>query len=144
MSEVWNPVVGYEERYMVSNFGQVKSLLRKDKRNRNTIPEKILTPQLDYTGYCRVIFDDHKRYLVHRLVAIAFIPNPENKPQVNHKNGNKLDNVLTNLEWVTRSENSKHAFRTGLQKPTRICKITESDVRLIRAYIIAGRRWAHI
>lgn len=169
MKEIWKPVKGYEGLYEVSNLGRVKSLFRKDKRNRNTIPEKILTDQIDKPGYCRVIFHDHKRYSVHRLVCTAFIKNTEGKPQVNHKNGIKTDNRLSNLEWVTRSENSKHAYKTGLQEPTRICKLNDSDVLLIRKYskaglqgkiihskyfpcvsyqavsdIIARRRWSHI
>lgn len=75
--------------------------------------------QLSRNGYVRVELScdgKGRKYLLHRLLAKAFVPNPENKPCVNHKNGDKADNTLENLEWVTRSENQIHAYRTGLQK----------------------------
>ena len=76
---------------------------------------------------------------VNRLIAQAFIPNPENKPTVNHKNGNKLDNRVENLEWMTREENMQHAYDNALKKPTRgpfnaQAKLSESDVRYIRKH----------
>ena len=83
-------------------------------------PESIRTPVLDKNGYFTVILRKHssvKCYKVHRLVAQHFILNPENKPQVNHVDGNKLNNDVNNLEWVTDQENKPHARRTGLMRP---------------------------
>lgn len=105
-TETWKPVVGYESAYQVSNIGNV----RNTKRNKNL---KIWKHR---TGYmlCKLYWNGKKNTLaVHRLMAIAFIPNPDNKPQVNHKNTTKHHNRLDNLEWVTNSENQIHAFANG-------------------------------
>lgn len=121
--EIWKDVKGYEGIYQVSNKGRIKSLSRYE-RGRNGKPcfrkEKILKGQVSQYGYRRIqLFKDSKVKFpgVHRVVAEAFIPNPENKPQVNHKDGNKLNNNVENLEWVTQSENMKHALELGLYKP---------------------------
>lgn len=77
--------------------------------------KKKLIGHIDRCGYKEVIIDN-KQKLVHRIVAECFIPNPENKPCVNHKDGNKLNNCIDNLEWCTYSENTKHAYKNGLEK----------------------------
>lgn len=108
---IWKPTYIYGEQYEVSNTGAV--------RNRKTY--KTLTPQVDNKGYLRVRMSLHDCKVtakVHRLVAIAFIPNPEDKPQVNHINGDKKDNRVENLEWVTNGENQIHAYKNGLNYVT--------------------------
>ena len=106
--EIWKDIPGYEGLYQVSNFGRVKSLrkaiimsIRINKKGYSTIG-------LSKTG----VFN---RKSIHRLVAEAFIPNPDNLPCVNHKDGNKLNNELNNLEWCTYGDNERHAYRTGLK-----------------------------
>jgi len=109
--EVWKDVVGYEGLYRISNQGTVCRLYKNGKVN-------FMTPRI-LNGYWRVKLcngNTQKEYFLHRLIAQAFIPNPENKPEINHINGIKTDNRIENLEWVTRSENAIHATKTGLLK----------------------------
>lgn len=116
MKEEWKDIPGYEGLYQVSTMGRVKSLSREiiSSTGNYVSKEKILTTTgNDGLGYVRLqLFKNNKGKLVraHRLVAMAFIPNPENKCDVNHKNGNKSDNRVENLEWATRSENEKHSY----------------------------------
>ena len=115
MNEIWKDIVGYEGQYQVSNLGNVVSLNYK----RSGSPH-LLKPTITYDGYYRVHIGGKKRPLqktVHIFVAEAFIPNPDNKPQVNHKDGNKANNSVSNLEWVTGKENIIHSLVTGLRKP---------------------------
>lgn len=125
MEEIWKSVVGYEGYYEVSNYGNVRSIGRvvphkrfgtAFKKGINLIPGKS-----GYVGGQYYSVNLHRNYTaktskVHRLVAIAFIPNPDNKREVNHKDANKFNNKLENLEWVTPSENVQHSYDIGVKK----------------------------
>jgi hypothetical protein len=118
--EIWKDVKDYEGIYQVSNLGRVK-VLEKMVWNRFKMilkNEKILKFTIDKSGYYRLgLTKDNmqKNFLVHRLVCIAFLPNPQKKETVNHINGIKTDNRLLNLEWATHSENQKHSHQIGLK-----------------------------
>lgn len=116
----------FPDRYLINRYGQVYSLHSK----------KLISQRLDRYGYvrCNLYRDgEHVTITIHRLVALAFIPNPDNLPEINHKDGNKLNNHVDNLEWVTTSENQKHAYSIGLSKPklgeqNPTAKYTKEDV----------------
>jgi hypothetical protein len=119
--EVWKPVKGYEDHYEVSNLGNVRSKERTINHSywgKVKIKPKVRKQQLNKKGYLVLLLQNAGYRFgtgVHRLVAIAFVPNPENKPQVNHKNGIKTDNRAQNLEWATNRENVIHSYANGLQ-----------------------------
>ena len=145
MQERWKAVQGFESLYEVSNQGRIKSLKRTFVRSDGkplTVSERILKGSKDTKGYLQVeLKKDGQRIIrfVHRLVAEAFVENPDCKSQVNHKDGNKLNNVAENLEWVTCKENINHAWENDLNKPFLgenhpNHKLTEDDVRFIRKH----------
>ena len=141
---MWKDITGYEGLYQINEQGQVKRLSRwiSGKNNsRRLLKEKPISPSKP-NGKSKIYFmihlmKDGKRssYLVHRLVALAFIPNPNNKPEVNHIDGNSFNNHVSNLEWVTRSENIKHSFKPNLKQIKQIRKLIEdglSDIEILK------------
>lgn len=142
MKEIYRPIRGYEERYMVSNLGNVVSL-----NYQNTKHAKIMSPVKHHLGYLLVHLGKSKIKMVHTLVAEAFLPNPDGKKFVNHIDGNKSNNKVTNLEWVTSKENVNHAIRTGLRNPHKNNKKKGNDSPLRKSvlqYDLEGKlvkRW---
>ena len=120
MNEIWKDVVGYENLYQVSNLGRVRSLDKKVRcknKGYRITRGKILRSQINYKGYeCITLTKDKKRksFKLHRLVAMAFIPCNNKKLQINHIDGNKLNNKVENLEWVTCKENIEHSIKNKL------------------------------
>lgn len=136
--EEFRPIIhkGILTNYVVNRFGLVK----------NDSTDYIIKPQLNTSGYLEAqiyINGKQKKVGLHRLVAIAFIPNPEHKPEVNHIDGIKINNHVSNLEWVTREENMQHASRTGLRPSLKgelngCAKITEKDAEFICMCLVQG------
>ena len=141
MSEtLWRTLVYHGEifeRFEVSVDGQI----------RNSKTHKVYKTWINHNGYEQVCvsigsMNKKKVFKIHRAIAETFIPNPENKPEVNHKDGDKLKNCVSNLEWSTGSENMQHAAKTGLLNPRRgvdntLSKLTKDDVLYIREHYIA-------
>lgn len=124
-NEIWKDIPNYEGLYQASNLGNIKRLSKIDYKGINNckriFKEKIHKPVLQKSGYLLCALTKNKitkKYLVHRIIAETFIKNEFNKKQVNHINGIKNDNVIENLEWCTRNENTIHAWKNGLIKLT--------------------------
>lgn len=138
MTEVIKDIKGFEGRYTISNLGIVRSLLTN----------QIMKPYITNKGYARVNLRyaksrDYKSFLIHRLVAMNFLPNPHNFKEINHKDCNRLNNKLDNLEWCDRFYNIKYAFlkgkasNKGVRNPN--AKLNENDIIAIKAMIKTGR-----
>jgi len=142
----WLPVKGYEGIYEVNNIGDVRSLTYIPKNRTGVQTGRVLKQQKCHKGYLRVclVFENKKFNTgAHRLVAFAFIPNIENKPQVNHINGIKTDNRVENLEWCTNKENQLHAVKNNLHNPNygenhHMSKLTNNEAYEIRNKINNG------
>ncbi len=133
MKEMWRAIKGYEGIYEVSSQGRIRSVSRiiRDSLGREKEKEgKILSPYILNSGYKGIRFRG-KSFLVHRLVAEAFIPNPEGKPQVNHKDENKINNNSDNLEWMTKQENDHYG--------TAIKRRAEKQSKKVYQYSLDGK-----
>lgn len=133
--EYWKPVVGYEGHYQVSNFGRVKSI----KFGKEIILKQHINIKGGYYYVCLLKNGKHKNYYVHRLVAQAFIPNPDNLPEVNHKDECKTNNVVSNLEWCDRKYN--HNYGTINER------ISQSQSKTVLQYDLNGnliKEWKSI
>lgn len=138
ITEEWRDIPGYEGYYQVSNLGRVKGLSRWINGNKRKCTDEHILKEGDNRGYKRVVLSVnavHKSFSVHRLVAEAFLPNPNNYSQINHIDGNKTNNLVNNLEWCNASQNNLHKFRVlGYQvsQKTRD-KISSASI---------GRKWS--
>lgn len=134
--EIWKDVPGIEGHYQASNKGVIRII------NAGRKPD-IVKQYFNTYGYKTILVRKNSKWhtkLVHRLVGAAFIPNLENKPQINHKNGIKSDNILENLEWVTVKENAIHAFKTGLRNSDHVRGIKNYNNKLTENNILTIRR----
>ncbi|MDD5589059.1 MAG: NUMOD4 domain-containing protein [Candidatus Nanoarchaeia archaeon] len=155
--ETWKNIEGYDGIYQVSDRGRIKSLSRLHKIHHNYYVKcktKILKQTTTKKGYLRIGLNKNnitKQFQVHRIVSIAFIPNVWNKPQINHKDGNKKNNYIKNLEWCNNSENQKHSFKFGLMNDRKgenhnLAKFTNKQILEIRKLYpqISGYKLAKI
>lgn len=110
--EIWKSIPGFNGKYKASSFGRIRSVYSKSKNGKIRLTGTILKPSINKRGYY-ILKLSKKTYKVHRLIALTFHLNPENKPQVNHKDLNQLNNRSDNLEWVTAKENVNHAQLNG-------------------------------
>lgn len=141
MEEIWKEIPGLDN-YLVSNYGRVKGLPIKTNFGKRIkyYPERILKTKTSNKLSYHYISTSEKgkiyRKLLHRVVAICFLPNPNNYPVINHKDGNKDNNSVTNLEWCTQAYNNKHARDTGLNNSSGVnhknSKLNEEQIKTIR------------
>ena len=135
LNEVWKDIPQYEGLYQVSNIGRIKALPRVRENHTHGVwiqPEQIMATRLNEDGYECVSLTKkngkRKTEKIHRLVALAFIPNPERKSEVNHKNCIRDDNRVENLEWVTRKENISYTSKCGHKSKKKLRCIDTGDI----------------
>ena len=145
MEEIWKDIKSYEGLYQISNTGKIKSLERyKDNHSKKQlVKEKIRRQIISKTGYYTCMLTKNgnlKLFKVHRIVAEAFIPNPNNYPIINHIDGNKLNNNVSNLEWCSYSHNEKEDYKLGLIKNNTygLKKYTDNLKKKIKQYDLKG------
>lgn len=136
--EKWKPIKNYEKLYQVSNYGRIKRSYREytlfnyltKRENKRIVKEKILkgTTNKGYKRICLTKDKKEKNLFIHRLVAEVFIPNPQNKPFINHIDGNKQNNKVDNLEWCDYDENNNHAYNNELRKSKGRISIAQYDL----------------
>jgi hypothetical protein len=138
--EIWKDITGYEGCYQISNYGRAKSLdriiprkLKDGSTQMINFKGKLLSPRKHNNGYENIQLSG-KNYYLHRLAARAFLPNETEKKEVNHKDFNKSNNHISNLEWVTHSENQKHSAKFGEENKT--SKLSNQDVAFIKGNYI--------
>lgn len=145
VKEVWKDIHNYEGCYQISSFGRVKSLDRTNSRGRK-LNKRLMRSSLDSYGYRHINLYKNgtiQNFTIHRLVARTFIENLENKEQINHKDGDKQNNNVVNLEWATSSENIRHSF-DKLNRPrlrgvsNAASKLTEARVKEIKRLLTLG------
>lgn len=137
MKEEWKEIKGFEGAYLISNMGQVMSLPRQGTQHKEPVLRSL---SLTHDGYVKIRLIGNGKDIttrIHRLVAEAFLPNPEWKETVNHKDGNKQNNSVDNLEWADRHEQLQHDYVNNLKKPMKgennpCAKLTEEHVAAIR------------
>lgn len=153
MSETWKAIAGYEGYFSVSDLGRIRSETRTVPHKRHgsvTYTGKMLSPTITERGanrYCLINLTKDgkgKSWLVHRLVAAAFVDNPNDQNVVNHIDGDGTNNRASNLEWISAQENTEHAYRLGLAKgnvgiKNPSAKLTVDDVRAIKELIREGQ-----
>lgn len=145
LEEVWKPIEGFEGFYVISRDGDIKSVERwiHLKSHSYIKKEQDIIQSINPSGYKQVKLYNNtgktKSIVVHRLIAFTFLENPNEYKYINHIDGNKLNNNLSNLQWCTSSQNNTHAYRTGLKKPENyageacyFAKLTEKEVIAIR------------
>ena len=151
-AEEWRPVVGFEGRYEVSSLGRIRSFAGVG-RNSTWGPHnkpKILSSWLSGSGYPTIHLGgrrDQRKASIHTLVAEAFIPNPHQEKEVNHIDGDKLNNVVANLEWVSRKANMRHAVATGLVAQGSAhhnARHTEKEAWMVVGALLCGNSYTEI
>lgn len=152
-TEIWKDVVGYEGYYQVSNFGRIKSLGRKGSGTSAVDRILKISPPKQKFRYCGFAMSKNgkaKTHQLHRIVALHFCEKPDDKTEVNHKDGIKINNYASNLEWVTSSENTIHGLSLGImntakgsEKP-KCSKLNEIKVEKIKMQLKQGIPGAHI